>query len=64
MFRCLGMTRDYTSVTTRSAAETLQDMPGLHRDPQGRVNDAPDGFTDIADSRGLRIHIFLADARL
>ena len=44
MFRCLWI--------THSAAETLQETPGLHRDPQGRLKDAPDGFTDLVDTLG------------
>ena len=39
-------------MTTCSAAETLQDMPGLHRDAAGYLYDTPGGFTDLADTRG------------
>ena len=53
-------------MTTRSAVETLQDMPGLHRDVQGCLKDTPDGYTDLTDTRGwgLRIIIFLANVSL
>ena len=66
MFCCLQMTRRYMSVTTHSAAETLQDMPGLHRDVLGCFKDTPDGYTDLADTRewGLMIVVFLADVSL
>ena len=61
-FRCLRMIHGYRSMTTRSTAETLQDMPGQYRDPQGHLKDALDGFTDHADNHRwhLRIHNFLA----
>ena len=47
-------------MTTRSAVETLQDTPGLHRNTPGHLN----GFTDLADTHKLvlRIKIFLMDA--
>ena len=63
---CLRMTPRYTSVTTRRAAERPQDMPGQHRDASGRLKDTPDGFTDLADTHGwgLQIFIFLADVSL
>ena len=63
-FHCLRITLGYTSEA--EAAETLQDKPGLHRDPPGRVKDTPYGFTDLVDTRewGLRIKIFLADVSL
>ena len=53
-------------MTTRSAAETPQDTPGQHRDASGHLKDAPDGFTDLANTHGwgLRIFIFLADVSL
>ena len=62
-FHCLRMTPKYTSVTTCSAAEIPQDMLGQHKDASGRLKDTPDGFTDLADTRGwgLRIFILLAD---
>ena len=51
---------------TRSAAETLQDMPGHYKDAQGRVKDTLDGYMDLTDISGwgLRIVIFLADVSL
>ena len=52
MFRRLRITRGYTSLTTRSAAKTLQDKPGLHRDAPGCLKDNPDGFMDLVDTRG------------
>ena len=66
MFLCLWMTRGYTSVTTHSAAETLQDMPGHNKDAPGRFKDTPDGYTDLVNTceGGLRIVIFLADVSL
>ena len=66
MFRCLQMTPGYTSITTRSVAETLQDMPGQHRDASGRLKDTQDGFTDLADTHrwGLWIFILLSDVSL
>ena len=53
-------------MTTRSEAETLQDMPGQHRDASGHLKDAPDEYTDLADRHrwGLRMFIFLADVSL
>ena len=56
-FYRLLMTRRYTSVTTRSAAETFPDTSRLHRDPPGSLKDAPDGFTDHADTRGWGLRI-------
>ena len=60
------MTSGYTSVTTRSEAETPQDTPGQHRDASGRIKDTPDGYTDLAEisGGGLRIFISLADVSL
>ena len=65
-FHCLWMTSGYTSVTTRSTAETPQDTPGQHRDASGRLKNAPDGYTDLADTHkwDLRIFISLADVSL
>ena len=51
-FCCLRMTSGYTSVTTRSVAETPQDTPGQHRDASGHIKDAPDRYTDLAETRG------------
>ena len=49
-----------------SAAERPQDMPRQHRDASGRRKDTPDGFTDLADTHGwgLRIFISLVDVSL
>ena len=47
-------------MTTRSAAETLQDTPGQHRDASGRLKDAPDGYTDLAETRGWGLWIFIS----
>ena len=62
VFCHLRITRGYTSVTTRSAAETRQGYTGMPQD----VKDTPDGFTDLADNRrwGLRIKLFVADVSL
>ena len=53
-------------MTTRSAAETLQETPGQDRDASDCHKDTPDGYTDLADTHrwGLRIVIFLADVSL
>ena len=53
-------------MTTRSAAETPQDIQGQHRDASGRLKDAPDGYTDLADTHGWGLWIFisLADVSL
>ena len=53
-------------MTSRSAVERPQDMPGQHRDASGRLKDTPDGFTDLADTHGwvLRIFISLTDVSL
>ena len=53
-------------MTTHSAGERPQDMPGQHRDASGHLKDTPDGFTDLADTHrwGLRISIFLVDVSL
>ena len=63
--RTLGMhcVATDTPVTTRSAAKRPQDTQGQHRDASGRLKDTPDGFTDLADTHGwgLRIFIFLVD---
>ena len=41
-------------------------MPGQHRDASGRLKDTTDGITDLADTDGwgLRIFIFLTDVSL
>ena len=53
-------------MTTHSAAERPQDMPGQHRDASRHLKDTLDGFTDLADTHGwgLRIFISLADISL
>ena len=53
-------------MTTRNAAKTLQDTPGIHRDPLGRLKDIRVGFTDLVDTRGwcLRMSIALVDVSL
>ena len=53
-------------MTTRSVVERPQDMPGQHRDASGCLKDNLDGFTDLADTHGwsLLIFISLADASL
>ena len=53
-------------MTTRSAAETLQDTPGQHRDASGHLKDTPDGYTDLVDTHGwgLRIVFFLANVSI
>ena len=41
-------------------------MPGQHRDALGHIKDAPDGYTDLADTHGwgLLIFILLSDVSL
>ena len=51
-FRALRMTSGYTSVTTCSAVETPQNAPGQYIDASGHIKDAPDGYTDLAETRG------------
>ena len=53
-------------MTTRSSAETPRDTPGQPRDESGCLRNTPDGYTDIADTHGwgLRIFIFLVDVSL
>ena len=53
-------------MTTHTAVETSQDTPGQHRDASGRLKDTPDRFTDLADTHGwgLWMFIFLADISL
>ena len=53
-------------MTTHSVPETPQDMPGQHRDVSGHLKDALDGYTDLAETCGwdLQIFISLADVNL
>ena len=53
-------------MTTHTAAEAPQGTPGQHRDASGHLKDTPDGYTDLAETHGwgLRIFIFLADVSL
>ena len=59
----IRITPKYTSITTRSVAETPKDMQRQHMDASGRLKDTPDGYTDLAETHGLglRIFIFLMD---
>ena len=52
------MTPGYTSVTTCSAVAAPQ-APGQHIDASGRRKDMPDGYTDLADTHGWSLQIFI-----
>ena len=53
-------------MATRGAAEAPQDIPGQYRDASGCRKDTPDGYTDLAETHGwgLRIFISLTDVSL
>ena len=53
-------------MNTSSATERPHDMSVQHRDASGRLNDTLDGFTDLVDTHGwgLRIFISLTDVSL
>ena len=53
-------------MTTHSAAETTKDKPGQHRNASGRLKEALNRYTDLVETRGwgLRIFISLADVSL
>ena len=49
-------------MTTSSVMETPQDTPGQHRDASGCLKDAPDGYTDLVETRRLGLLIFISFA--
>ena len=65
-FRCLRITSAYSSETTRSETETPPDTSGQRRDTSRNHKDTSDGYTDLAETHGwgLRIFISLADVSL